>query len=224
MTSDVSLRYITEAANQLRLLRSQIRGPFSIGIGGGECSGMTYLSERLVAILAEYKLEVHVIAIDGYLRHSRTERKALAKRKSGIEALAYEIGDHPVCFELQQAREDTQKLVQTGVLSTVQRYDYSRGEVVIEHREKYIEFEAVVIVEGIFALHRTLLDVHRFTYFLEVDSETLLKRYLQRHVAPGHADDDSMKRRFLEAVVPCYKEFIEPTRERACALIDTTPV
>jgi uridine kinase len=208
--------------NRLRILRSETTGPLVIGIGGGECSGKSYLSEHLRSRSVDRGLTFHVIPLDGYLRYSRAQRKAVAKQRVGIEAVAYEIGDHPDCFDLQQVRADIKELCRTNTINKNRRYDYNLGQVITSEEKTLVEPEAIVIVEGMFALHEMLVDMYRFSCFLEADISILVKRYIQRHAGRGETNEESIKQRFLGVVWPCYKMFIEPSRKSASVVISTS--
>ena len=73
----------------------------------------------------------------------------------------------------------------------------------------------IIIVEGLFALHKPVGDALDIKVFVEADVETCLKRRIQRDVKERGRARESVIKQFSETVLPMYKEYVEPEKERA---------
>ncbi len=186
----------------------------AVGIGGGECTGKTYLAARLARHAESVSGKVISIPLDGYLRSTRDERHDRARTLSGTKARAVRIGDHPDCFEFGQLRHDVRSLLDKGCIETPRHYDYSVGRVVRLEEPMQVTGSFIVLVEGIFALRRELLDLYGTTIFITADRELVWQRYLERHSHRGTTMKESIAA-FNDDVVPAYDEYIAPTRKNA---------
>jgi len=185
------------------------------GIGGGECSGKSYLAARLEAHAGGSAYAVCTLYMDGYLRYSREERHRLAGNGHDLKARSIRIGDHPGCFDLARLARDIRHLKEGGCLERVLRYDYDHGRVVHDRSALCISENTILVVEGIFALHDALLDSYDFTIYLEADPQVVWRRYLKRHLKRKTGDAASIKEVFQGSILPAQEAYIEPTRWNA---------
>ena len=196
-------------------LQKQAGRAIVAGIGGGECSGKSYLVSQLGARASGSAYDVSAINMDGYLRYSREQRQMLATSGSDLKTRSIRIGDHPDCFDLQHLAKDICHLMEDGCLERPFRYDYSLGRVVRDSSCICISKFTILAVEGIFALDEALLEIYDFTIYLDTDLQVVWQRYLQRHLGRKTGDAASIKEVFQGSVLPAYMAYIEPTRRNA---------
>ncbi len=196
-------------------LQDQASRAIVAGIGGGECSGKSYLASQLGARASGSTFDVSTINMDGYLRYSREQRQMLARNGCDLKTRSIRIGDHPDCFDLPRLSEDISLLLKEGYLERSLRYDYGLGRVLRDPSPLCISKNTILVVEGIFALDDALLEIYDFTIYLETDLQTVWQRYLQRHLGRKTGDVDSIKEVFQGSVLPAYTAYIEPTRGNA---------
>ncbi len=107
----------------------------------------------------------------------------------------------------------------TPHLNTPSRYDYNRGCVVHDLPPFHTVDRTIILVEGIFALHRHLVDLYHVSIFLDTAPQIVEHRYLKRHSERGTGDEATISNTFHEAVILAYKAYIEPTRKNAQLVI-----
>jgi len=129
------------------------------------------------------------------------------------------IGDHPDCFDLDALKRDIQQLCLEKFLAKPRRYDYSLGHTVYDLPEVHVSSDSLILVDGIFALHKSVADQMQIRLFLTASRDILQQRYLSRHQNRETATDEDIMETFEHLVIPSYKEFIEPTGENATAII-----
>lgn len=195
-------------------------GPLVIGISGGECTGKTYLANRLLECSQSKGRDSVTLHVDGYLRLSREERRRFDPNSPDIYQRAMRIGDHPDCFDLDALNKDIEQLCENKVLARPRRYGYSRGLTVYDLPEIHISTDSLVFVDGIFALHNTVIARMPVRLFLTVEPEIVWHRYLVRHLERNTDDMKGVQRRFESLVLPSYWQYIEPTKANATAFIE----
>lgn len=186
-----------------------------IGIGGGECTGKSHVSQLLKDIAAEESYKVEIIPLDGYLKYARAERIAISKEMSLPDAIYFEIGDHPECFDIERLVEDLNNLKKDKRLLNPPIYDYSLGKVVRSQTPLIVDSKTIVIVEGIFALLDSLVPLFDFAIFLKTDPIITKERYILRHLDRKTDSQKNIITKFEHKVVPAYNALIEPTQENA---------
>lgn len=190
-------------------------GPIVLGIGGGECSGKTYITSQIKESFEEKEFDVLVLPVDAYLKFSRKERYKYNPDSKDVPELAKYIGDHPGCFDFYQLGEDLQIVLEKHILENPRRYDYEKGEVVRDQVTLQIRNnKSAIIVEGIFALHQKIAELLQSKIFICANDNVTWQRYLARHKKRGK-NDETIKDTFERMVLPSYHAFIEHTAKYA---------
>jgi len=186
-----------------------------VGLGGGECSGKSYMANELEDLSKGSQYRLVVAPLDGYLRVYREERMNYRLENNGVESLAFRIGDHPDCFDFQELCKDVEELVGERCLKNPRWYDYEVGRVVYGSEPIVLSEKAIILVEGIFALHDSLLHLYNLTFFMETDLSTVWRRYRERHNNRRDKDLERTRSTFYDAVIPAYDKFIAPTKRNS---------
>lgn len=199
--------------NCLDMVTTSHDRPLVVGIGGGECTGKSYLAAQWKEFVGD-KVDVIVVPMDGYLALSRAKRGKFDPNSSDFSIIAQHIGDHSSSFDLKQLQNDLESIAQGGEWIPRQ-YDYERGEVVIETSARKVPPESIVIVEGLFALHESLHGVVDIKVFVQTSEYFMRQQYIFRHDERKTKLDQGVIDTFDRMVLPAYRKFIAPSAEYA---------
>ena len=199
---------------------------FVIAVGGAEATAKTYLVNEFKKLLQD-RISTLVLAMDDYLRLSRKERKekvdALRVRgkMSEEDLLIYEIGNDPSLTDFESLKKHINELKKSKSI-TKNVYDHTDGNVVKFKEEVEAIKKGILFFEGIFALKAELNGIADLNIFVYADEEKKHQRITKRDsVERGHGDYWANKY-FLEAQIPSYRRYVEPTIKNADVIIDTT--
>ena len=206
----------------LKHLYQQDKRDYVVGIGGSECSGKTYLSERMEAYAKGSEYQIFTFHLDAYLKYDRNRRKSQAKKYRGEDSMFFEIGDHPECFDFSALQNHIRFLLTEGTLPYIRRYNSVLGRVVQEPCTFRRTGKMIVLVEGIFALSEKLVQFYDTTLFVEASKEVLWQRFLKRHQERENSSYEEICDTFQEKTVPAFHKYIEPTRQNAQIIVDTS--
>jgi len=162
-----------------------------IGIAGASCSGKSVLAQRL----AERLDDARIVPLDAYYREP-----------------AHGNFDHPGALDAELLIDHVAKLSEG---SAVDRplYDFT------SHRRRGTERcepGATLIIEGLYALYwQRLRRRMGAKLFLSVDDEVGLQRRIERDTRTRGRTERSVREQFARAVLPMYREHVEPTRRWA---------
>lgn len=187
--------------------------PLFVGMGGGECSGKSYLAAQLHAHL-QGERNVIVVPMDGYLVHSRVERARFDSHSHDIAVLAKYIGDHPESFDVDLLRQNLDGMVRDE-LWYPRQYDYEHGHVTVDSSPQTINAGSIVIVEGLFALADQVCDMLDVKVFVMTSVDVMRERYVRRHEKRKTKTRVEILNTFERLVLPAYDAFIAPTAQRA---------
>ena len=144
---------------------------FIIAIAGGSGSGKSFLGQRIAE-----KLDGKIFSMDDYI--------------DGEKVKASDNWDLPEIWQLDKIRRDLEKLKSgKGVKKPV--YDFSEHGVV-----DYVDFspERIIILEGLYGLHKDVLDLIDLKIFVDASEEVRLKRRVDRDVAErGRTEEQILK-------------------------------
>ncbi|TSJ37201.1 uridine kinase [Mucilaginibacter corticis] len=172
--------------------------PYIIGIAGGSGSGKTFFLNRFLDHFSAD--EVCLISQDDYyfpVAHNMTPE----------ENKLYDF-DQPSTIDNDQFERDINKLV-AG--ETIYKEEYTFNNPNIEPKILEIKPAPILIIEGLFIFHfKGIGDLIDLRIFLDADEEVALKRRLKRDlIERGYSHDDVMYK-WINHVVPAYKEFLLP--------------
>jgi uridine kinase len=181
--------------------------PFIIGIAGGSGSGKTFFLKCFLEHFTNE--EVSLVSQDDYyfpVAHNMTP-----------EEIALYNFDLPETIDRESFYADINKLINQETIYK-KEYTFNNRNTIPKILE--IKPAPILIVEGLFIFHFTeiaeLLDLR---IFLEADEEVALVRRLKRDLEErGYSHDDVMYR-WVNHVMPAYKEFLLPYKNECERII-----
>ena len=181
--------------------------PFIIGIAGGSGSGKTFF---LKCFLEHFTPdEVSLVSQDDYyipVAHNMTKE----------ENKLYNF-DLPATIDYTHFERDIYSLL-NGESITKKEYTFNNADAVPKMLE--IRPAPILIVEGLFILHfKKIASSLDLKIFIEADEDIALQRRLKRDLLErGYSHDDAMYK-WINHVVPAYKEFLLPYRDECDQVI-----
>ena len=175
--------------------------PYIIGIAGGSGSGKTFF---LKCFLEHFTTsEVCLVSQDDYY-------VPVADNMTPEENRLYNF-DLPHTIDKDHFMADINKLI-SGDSFTKKEYTFGNPNAIPKILE--IKPAPIIIVEGLFIMHFTeIADVLDMKIFIDVEEDIALQRRLKRDlIERGYSHDDVMYK-WVNHVVPAYKEFLLPYRE-----------
>ncbi|WP_262245602.1 uridine kinase family protein [Parapedobacter soli] len=180
--------------------------PFVVGIAGSSGSGKTFFLHCFLNHFAAH--EVALISQDDYYIPANTKTKE--------ENKLYNF-DLPTAID-QPAFERDIKLLLQG--DTVYRQEYTFNNPALKPKMIETNPAPILIVEGLFIFYykevNALLD-HRV--FLHADEEVALQRRLKRDLVERGYDEDDVRYKWVNHVMPAYREYLLPFREQCDRVI-----
>ena len=175
--------------------------PFIIGIAGGSGSGKTFF---LNCFLQHFTPdEVCLVSQDDYYH-------PVAACMTPEEIALYNF-DLPETIDDKQLVADINHLI-AGETIFKKEYTFNNRNAVPKILE--IKPAPILIIEGLFIFHfKDIAKNIDLRIFLEADEEVALRRRLKRDlIERGYSEDDVMYR-WINHVMPAYKEFLLPYRD-----------
>ena len=161
--------------------------------------GKTYLAKRVVNLVNSHNVRSAHVGLDSFLME-RSERK-----RRGIS------GYDPIAHDIQQ-------MVRTlgdwtnGKPIKYHPYDHQLGK----KRTEYARIDSceVLLIEGLFSLHETILSFVDLSFFFYAEEEKLKQIKLEADlVKRGYSRQYSEE--IYQAEFKLYKQHVEPLREKA---------
>lgn len=181
--------------------------PYILGIAGGSGSGKTFF---LKCFLEHFSAdEVCLVSQDDYyfpVAHNMTKE----------ENKLYNF-DLPSTIDHDHFEADIESLL-NGQTIVKKEYTFNNPDAVPKMLE--IKPAPILIVEGLFILHfKKISETLDLKIFIEADDDIALQRRLKRDLLErGYSHDDAMYK-WINHVVPAYKEFLLPYRDECDKII-----
>ncbi|MDB5116357.1 MAG: Uridine kinase [Mucilaginibacter sp.] len=175
--------------------------PYIIGIAGGSGSGKTFFLNRFLDhFMAD---EICLVSQDDYYF-------PVAHNMTAEENKLYNF-DIPATIDHKQFESDIDKLL-NGEVIYKKEYTFNNPNITPQLLE--IKPAPILIIEGLFIFHfekiANLLDMK---IFVDADESVALERRLKRDlIERGYSHDDVMYK-WVNHVVPAYKEFLLPYKD-----------
>ncbi|QJD97761.1 uridine kinase [Mucilaginibacter robiniae] len=175
--------------------------PYLIGIAGGSGSGKTFF---LKCFLEHFTAdEVCLVSQDDYyipVGHTMTAE----------ENKLYNF-DLPSTIDHKHFEEDIHQLMNQQVIYK-KEYTFNNSNATPKVLE--IKPAPIIIVEGLFILHfKTIAELLDMTIFIDADENVALTRRLKRDLNERGYSNDDVTYKWINHVVPSYKEYLLPYRE-----------
>ncbi|KAI0690169.1 uridine kinase family-domain-containing protein [Cytidiella melzeri] len=185
---------------------------FVVGIAGGSASGKTHVARQIVESLGSLP-SVVILSQDSFYRKHSPEDVILA-HQNRIDF------DHPNAIDMPlfaACLADLKGCQQTNIPI----YSFSRHQRMDE--TKYLYGAAVIITEGILALHDPVLrNLYDLKIFVQCDSDLMLARRIRRDVKERGRTVEGVLDQYLRYVKPAYDNFVLPTAKYADIIVPGT--
>lgn len=181
--------------------------PFVMGIAGGSGSGKTFFLKCFLEHFSED--EVCLVSQDDYYF-------PVADNMTKEENKLYNF-DLPDTIDHSHFEADIESLMAWKAI-TKKEYTFNNSEAVPRMLE--IKPAPIIIVEGLFILHfKKISETLDLKVFIEADDDIALQRRLKRDlIERGYSHDDVMYK-WVNHVVPAYKEFLLPYKSECDRVI-----
>src|ERR1700744_560694 len=172
--------------------------PYVIGIAGGSGSGKTFFLNRFLDHFTPE--EVCLVSQDDYYI-------PVAHNMTAEENKLYNF-DLPSTVDDKHFEEDVNQLLN---YNTIFKKEYTFNNPTAVPKIMEIKPAPILIVEGLFILHfREIAKLMDKKIFIDADEDIALQRRLRRDlIERGYSNDDVMYK-WVNHVVPAYKEFLLP--------------
>ncbi|PVG04356.1 uridine kinase [Serendipita vermifera] len=178
---------------------------FVIGIAGGSASGKTHVAHEITKQLGAIP-SVVILSQDSFYKWNSPEQIALAFANE-------KDFDHPDSLDLDlfaSCLRDLKRNRQTNIPV----YSFSQHQRLEE--TQYLYGAAIIIVEGILALHSAeLRNLYDLKVFVQCDSDLMLARRIRRDVAERGRDVNGVIDQYLRFVKPSFDNFVQPSSRYA---------
>lgn len=180
--------------------------PFIIGIGGGSASGKTTVVENIMSKI-------------GHLDHVASISQDCFYRGLSAEEIA-NVGDYnfdsPDAMDFDEQVAVLRALQQGQPDVHVPSYDFVTHSRLAPENDVVISAPAIVIFEGILALHDPRLrDMFDLSIFVDTDSDLRLLRRIKRDIVSRGRTLESVLEQYERFVKPSHDQYIEPCKAHA---------
>ena len=182
-------------------------GKYLIGIAGGSGSGKTFF---LKCFLEHFSAdEVCLVSQDDYYFPVPPDMTAEENKHFNF--------DLPDTIDHQHFEDDIQSLL-AGRSIIKKEYTFNNPSAIPKMLE--IKSAPIIIVEGLFILHfKKIAEQLDLKIFIDADDDVALQRRIKRDlVERGYSHDDVMYK-WINHVVPAYKEFLLPYKNECDQVI-----
>jgi len=181
--------------------------PFIIGIAGGSGSGKTFFLNCFLKHFS--KSEVSLLSQDDYYFPIPPDMTAEENKLFNF--------DLPHTIDNKHFEEDIEQLIK-GENVYKKEYTFNNPSAVPKMLE--INTAPIIIIEGLFILHfRKIAELLDLKIFIEADDEVALQRRLKRDLLERGYSHDDVVYKWLNHVVPAYKEYLLPYRDECDQVI-----
>ncbi|KAJ8588445.1 P-loop containing nucleoside triphosphate hydrolase protein [Rhizopogon salebrosus TDB-379] len=178
---------------------------FVIGIAGGSASGKTHVARQIVRSLGSVPTVV-ILSQDSFYKRLTPDEVALAhaNRLDLDQPDAIDMPMFTACLtDLKACRQ-----------TNIPVYSFAEHQRLDE--VKYLYGAAIIITEGIMALHDPeLRSLYDLKVFVQCDSDLMLARRIQRDVKERRRSVEGVIEQYLRYVKPAFDNFVLPTARYA---------
>ncbi|GBE88411.1 Uridine kinase [Sparassis crispa] len=181
---------------------TRICDAFVIGIAGGSASGKTHVARRIVQSLGSIPTVI-ILSQDSFYRRHTPEELALA------HASLFDF-DHPDAIDMPLFAS----------VFRLRRPLFHWNSALRVDETKYLYGAAIIIAEGIMALHDPALRaLYDLKIFVQCDSDLMLARRIRRDVKERGRSVEGILDQYLRYVKPSYDNFVLPTSRYANIIV-----
>jgi uridine kinase len=181
--------------------------PFIIGIAGGSGSGKTFFLKCFLKHFSNS--EASLVSQDDYYFPVPSDMTAEENKLFNF--------DLPDTIDHQHFEDDINQLL-NGKKIYKKEYTFNNPDATPKMLE--INPAPIIIVEGLFILHfRKIAELLDLKIFIEAEDDIALQRRIKRDLTErGYSHDDVMYK-WINHVVPAYKEFLLPYKSECDQVI-----
>ncbi|OBZ72542.1 Uridine-cytidine kinase-like 1 [Grifola frondosa] len=182
---------------------------FVIGIAGGSASGKTHVARRIVQSLGSIPTVI-ILSQDSFYKRHTPEEIELAN------ASRFDF-DHPNAIDMPLFASCLADL-KSCKQSNIPIYSFTEHQRLDE--TKYLYGAAIIIAEGILALHDPALRaLYDLKIFVQCDSDLMLARRIRRDVKERGRSVEGVLEQYLRYVKPSFDNFVLPTSRHANIIV-----
>ncbi len=184
--------------NRIDAKKKRSNEPYFIFVAGGSASGKT----SMVSTKLAERFNANILSMDEYYRGL-----------SFMNGAGYDNWDIPEAFDWKLLKYHIKQL-KKGEIILKPKYSFKTSA-----REGYEQFNPsnVIIVEGLYPLHDSIVDEGDYRIFVKVGPLGQLLRRLNRDVVQGRTKQTFKQalNQLLTQVVPTQRKYIDPTAKNA---------
>jgi len=168
-----------------------------ICVAGGSGSGKSFIAKKIAE-----KIGARVLAIDDYIIPEKITKD--------------NNWDLPECWNLNLLDANLRDFL-IGKEFRKPVYDFKKGII-----SKYETFESggKLVMEGLHALHNSIIEHMNFSIFIESPESVRLARIVKRNLLErNHSDEAKIVKRWNEVVQPTFENLVLPQKEKADLII-----
>lgn len=184
-----------------------------ISIDGFYGAGKTTFARTLVLYLEALGKRCLLLSTDDFMRYSRVERQRIRERYL----------DHPNWYDLASLAAFLKELLsgRKEIIHLTNLYNHLNGEL-DQMRDIHPNDAEIVVLEGMYALHRTIRSYIDLGMLLIADHELLLRRVIYRDRIERNMDEEFVRDRYWIINGVPYQEHLDECIERAHLVIENS--
>ena len=181
--------------------------PYLIGVTGLSGSGKSYFIHSL---FAEFdKGQIALLSQDHYYKPIEEQ----PVDENGIENF-----DTPQSIDLEHFEEDLRSLKES---KSIEKEEYNFNHRDLKPKLLKIDPAPVILAEGIFSCYgASLSSLYDYKIFIKASEEVSLERRIQRDAIERGYDKSDVEYRYLNHVIPSFREYIEPLENEADLVVE----
>ena len=180
-----------------------------IGISGGTASGKSTLSKKIIYFFRDWDIKIDHLELDNYYRDFK--KLSIGQRNS----MNF---DNPNSIDFKLFYQHLNKISQGSNVDTP-TYCYKTH---LRKKKTYrINKPDVLLVNGLFILlNKKIRDFFDLTIFLDIDSDTRLKRRITRDIRERGGERNLIKNKYKNVIKPMHEKYVEPNKKFANLILD----
>ena len=181
-----------------------------IGISGGTASGKSTLSKKIIHFFSKKDIKIDNLELDNYYKDFR---------KLNISQRNHKNFDHPNSIDFKLFYQHLIE-IRNGRHVDTPTYCYKTH---LRKKKTYqISKPDILLVNGLFILlKKKIRDFFDLTIFLDIDSDTRLKRRIKRDIEQRGGDKDLIKTKYKNVIKPMHEKYVEPNKKFANLILNT---
>lgn len=180
-----------------------------IGISGGTASGKSTLSKKIIHFFRDWDIKIDYLELDNYYRDFK--KLSIGQRNS----MNF---DNPNSIDFKLFYQHLTKISQGSCVDTP-TYCFKTH---LRKKKTYrVNNPDVLLVNGLFILlNKKIRDFFDLTIFLDIDSDTRLKRRITRDIKERGGEWNLIKNKYKNVIKPMHEKYVEPNKKFANLILN----